>query len=145
MDIEVKDAKFLFFDHDGTLVDTNRFYSSRKISKDVLNPETVGIIAQTSCPYAIVAGTHKKSVERTISLLPRKPSFAVCLEDYYPKIKPDPAPYLLALDRLKELGVGKNEVVVFEDSDEGSESAKRAGFRVVRIKSYCNTGGMEQC
>lgn len=129
-------AKFLLFDHDGTLVDTGRFYQSKKPSKDMLNPETVGIIATTTHPYAIVAGTYRKHVEKTVRLLPRAPLFSVCLEDSYPLIKPDPKPYLMALEKISGQGIRQEDVVVFEDSQVGATSARDAGFRVVRVKSF---------
>ena len=44
--------------------------------------------------------------------------------------KPAPDIYLLA---LKKFGVGKHEVVVFEDSPRGVEAAHAAGLRVVQI------------
>jgi len=129
--------KLLLFDHDGTLVDTNLFYCSKKPSREMLNPETVGLIQGTGYPYGIVAGTKKEHVDKTIELLPRKPLFTVCFEDYYPKTKPDPAPYLLALTKVKLQGIGQEEVIVFEDSDVGEESARQAGFSVIRVRSYC--------
>lgn len=46
--------------------------------------------------------------------------------------KPDPAPYLLALDRL---GLGADDVVVLEDSPSGVASAQAAGIRVVMVPS----------
>ena len=130
------DAKFLLFDHDGTLVDTNQFYQSNAHPKDILNPETVGVIARTDLPFAIVAGTYRKHVERTIKALPRMPLFCVCLEDSYPKIKPDPEPYLMALKKIEEMGLKAGDVVVFEDSEIGEASAKGAGLHVVRVKSF---------
>ncbi len=129
-------AKFLLFDHDGTLVDTDRFYQSNAPASEILNPETVGVIAETHLPFAIVAGTYRKHVERTIQVLPRMPLFCVCLEDSYPKTKPDPEPYLMALKKIEEMGLKAGDVVVFEDSEIGEASAKGAGLHVVRVKSF---------
>jgi len=131
-----RDAKFLLFDHDGTLVDTDRFYQSNAPASEILNPETVAVIAKTNLPFAIVAGTYRKHVERTVKVLPRAPLFCICLEDSYPKTKPDPEPYLIALKKIEEKGMKVRDVVVFEDSEIGEASAKEAGFRVVRVKSF---------
>lgn len=132
-----KDVKFLLFDHDGTLVDTDRFYQTNTPTKDLLNPETISIISETTFPYAIVAGTYRKHVERTVKALPRAPLFTICLDDSHPKMKPDPKPYLMAWDKLSAQGIRKEEVLVFEDSDVGEASAKGAGFKVFRVKSHC--------
>src|ERR1035438_9131611 len=47
------------------------------------------------------------------------------------RYKPDPEPYLLALERL---GVAGGRAVVFEDSVAGLESARSAGCRVVPVR-----------
>jgi len=136
MDDSLGAAKFLLFDHDGTLVDTDRFYQSKAPISETLNPETVGVITESNLPFAIVAGTYRKHVEKTVNVLPRAPLFCVCLEDSYPKIKPDPEPYLMALKKIEEMGLKADDVVVFEDSEIGEASAKGAGLRVVRVKSF---------
>ncbi len=48
-----------------------------------------------------------------------------------PRGKPDPAPYLLAAERL---GVAPEACVAFEDSRAGVLSAKAAGMRVVALQ-----------
>jgi len=55
---------------------------------------------------------------------------AVCTSDYVDAVKPDPALYLLALDRL---GVRSDEAIAFEDSPNGILAAKRAGILCVAI------------
>lgn len=48
----------------------------------------------------------------------------------YPHSKPDPSPYLAA---LRALNAPAADVVVFEDSEAGMESAHRAGLRWVQV------------
>lgn len=55
---------------------------------------------------------------------------AVCTSDYVNAVKPDPALYLLALQRL---GVRPDEAIAFEDSPNGILAAKRAGIFCVAI------------
>ena len=55
---------------------------------------------------------------------------AVCTRDYVDAVKPDPALYLLALEKL---GVRADEAVAFEDSPAGILAAKRAGIFCVAI------------
>lgn len=50
---------------------------------------------------------------------------AICTRDDVPAVKPDPALYLLALERL---GVAAPEAIAFEDSPNGILAAKRAGI-----------------
>jgi HAD superfamily hydrolase (TIGR01509 family) len=54
----------------------------------------------------------------------------VCTSDYVDAVKPDPALYLLALQRL---GVRSDEAIAFEDSPNGILAAKRAGIFCVAI------------
>ena len=55
----------------------------------------------------------------------------------YPESKPHPAPYLTALD---EQGFLPGEVIVFEDSKAGMESAHAAGLRWVQICHEAHAG-----
>ena len=55
---------------------------------------------------------------------------AICTRDYVTAVKPDPALYLLALEKL---GVGPGEAVAFEDSPPGIQAAKRAGLFCIAI------------
>jgi len=55
---------------------------------------------------------------------------AICTRDYVEAVKPDPALYLLALERL---GVRADEAIAFEDSPHGILAAKRAGIFCVAV------------
>jgi HAD superfamily hydrolase (TIGR01509 family) len=55
---------------------------------------------------------------------------AICTRDYVEAVKPDPALYLLALERL---GVSAEEAIAFEDSPHGILAAKRAGIFCVAV------------
>ena len=54
----------------------------------------------------------------------------ICTSDYVSAVKPDPALYLLALEKL---GVRADEAIAFEDSPNGILAAKRAGIFCVAI------------
>jgi HAD superfamily hydrolase (TIGR01509 family) len=61
-------------------------------------------------------------------------SFSVFAGDVVPAKKPDPAIYLLAVEQL---GVGRDEAIVVEDSRNGLLAAVAAGLRcVVTVSSY---------
>lgn len=55
---------------------------------------------------------------------------AICTRDYVDAVKPDPALYLLALEKL---GVSADEAIAFEDSPPGVLAAKRAGVYCIAI------------
>jgi HAD superfamily hydrolase (TIGR01509 family) len=55
---------------------------------------------------------------------------AVCTRDLVTAVKPDPALYLLALERL---GVEASQAIAFEDSPHGVLAAKRAGLFCVAV------------
>jgi len=82
-------------------------------------------------PLAIVSGSPRHSVERTLKTLQLTDKFQVlvCAEDYS-KGKPDPEPFLLA---AKLLNVEPAKCLVFEDADAGIAAAKAAGMQWVRV------------
>jgi HAD superfamily hydrolase (TIGR01509 family) len=55
---------------------------------------------------------------------------AICTRDHVDAVKPDPALYLLALERL---GIEAAEAIAFEDSPHGVQAAKRAGIFCIAI------------
>jgi HAD superfamily hydrolase (TIGR01509 family) len=55
---------------------------------------------------------------------------AICTRDHVDAVKPDPALYLLALERLD---VKPDEAIAFEDSPNGILAAKRAGIFCVAV------------
>jgi len=55
---------------------------------------------------------------------------AICTRDNVASVKPDPALYLLALEKL---GVTADEAIAFEDSPPGILAAKRAGLFCIAI------------
>jgi HAD superfamily hydrolase (TIGR01509 family) len=56
----------------------------------------------------------------------------------FSKSKPDPEPYLLALERS---GFHKDECLVIEDSERGLAAAKAAGLRCIVVPSDLTRGG----
>ncbi|TVR46430.1 MAG: HAD family hydrolase, partial [Puniceicoccaceae bacterium] len=67
----------------------------------------------------------------------RKHFGPVCGGDEVPVVKPDPALYRLALERL---GVRAEEAVALEDSANGVRAAKRAGLRCVAVPNRITAG-----
>ena len=80
---------------------------------------------------AIASSSTQKWVTRNLRKFGLLDQFdAVCTRDYVAAVKPDPALYLLALERL---GVTADEAIAFEDSPPGILAAKRAGLFCIAI------------
>jgi HAD superfamily hydrolase (TIGR01509 family) len=82
---------------------------------------------------ALVTNAPEENVEAILPVLKLGEFFdEVVLSDEVGPVKPDPAPYRAALDRL---GVSPEEAVAFEDSTSGISSAVGAGVPTVGIAS----------
>jgi beta-phosphoglucomutase len=89
--------------------------------------------AAAHVPVAVVSGAHRDEVVPALDAagLAAAVAVAVTSEDVE-RGKPDPAGYLLALERLDE-GLRAEDVTVFEDTEAGVVAAKAAGMRCVAI------------
>jgi HAD superfamily hydrolase (TIGR01509 family) len=82
---------------------------------------------------ALVTNAPEENVEAILFALELRDSFdAVVLADEVEAVKPDPAPYRAALDRI---GVPAEEALAFEDSVSGISSSVAAGISTVGITS----------
>ena len=82
---------------------------------------------------ALVTNAPEENVEAILLALGLGEFFdEVVLSDEVGPVKPDPAPYRAALDRL---GISSEEAVAFEDSTSGISSAVGAGIPTVGIAS----------
>jgi HAD superfamily hydrolase (TIGR01509 family) len=80
---------------------------------------------------AVASSSTQKWVTRNLKRFGLLAEFdAICTRDYVEAVKPDPALYLLALERL---GVRPEEAIAFEDSPHGVLAAKRAGIFCVAV------------
>lgn len=80
---------------------------------------------------AMVTGTSRVNVERHFPELLSKFSVIVTADDVR-RTKPDPEPYLTALEKL---GLPAADCVVVENAPLGIRSAKGAGLRVIAVTS----------
>ena len=93
-------------------------------------PELIDLLKKKGKFLAIVSASPREKLERTVS-----PEFlnkfdAVVSGDDTEKGKPDPTPYLVAMDKL---GVSPKESIVIENAPLGIKSAKRAGIYCIAI------------
>jgi len=80
---------------------------------------------------AIASSSTRKWVTRNLARFGLLEQFdAICTRDFVSAVKPDPALYLLALEKL---GVNATEAIAFEDSPHGILAAKRAGIFCIAV------------
>ena len=80
---------------------------------------------------AIASSSTQKWVTRHLRKFELLDQFdAICTSDHVSAVKPDPALYLLALEKL---GVKADEAIAFEDSPNGILAAKRAGIFCIAV------------
>ena len=82
-------------------------------------------------PRALVTASSRAIMEAVLKVTALSFSVTVCGEDVR-RGKPDPAPYVLAADRLGEPAAG---CVVLEDSPTGIAAARAAGCPVIAVPS----------
>ncbi|HEX4038760.1 MAG TPA: HAD-IA family hydrolase [Acidobacteriaceae bacterium] len=87
--------------------------------------------AHQRIPFAVVSGSTRESVTKSLSILGLLDKFdvLVCAGDYR-NAKPDPEPFLMAAQRLN---VRPESCLVFEDTEMGIRAATAAGMQSVRI------------
>ncbi len=115
-------------------------YRRRSVRELSIHPQAKNWIRanRDSVPMGVVSSSEIPDV---VPILERQ-GVAECLEfvicgDDVERLKPDPMPYLLALDKLRAafgIDSGKS-CLAFEDSATGTRSAKAAGLTVHRVES----------
>ena len=87
--------------------------------------------AHQRIPFAVVSGSTRESVTKSLSILGLLDRFdvLVCAGEYT-HAKPNPEPFLMAAERL---GVAAESCLVFEDTEMGIRAATAAGMQSVRI------------
>jgi HAD superfamily hydrolase (TIGR01509 family) len=82
---------------------------------------------------SLVTNAPRDNVDFMLNLLNLTETFSpIILGEEAPAAKPDPAPYLMALEKL---GLSPKEAIVFEDSLTGIRSGVAAGIQTIGIAS----------
>lgn len=92
--------------------------------------ELITELSRLGVPQALVTMSWAGLAWAVVEQFPQGTFASVVSGDRVPRGKPDPAPYLLAME---ELGVEPNGVVALEDSPTGLASAVAAGVRVIGV------------
>lgn len=95
-------------------------------------PELLAAVRAAGLRVALVTATYRDLVEIALDTLGHSTFDVVVCGDEVSANKPDPAPYLRALDLL---GLAADDALVIEDSPTGSQSAARAGIGVLVVPS----------
>lgn len=106
------------------------------LSKSTLNTELVGFLKNLTTHYTTVLVTtaKRKNAQSVLDHHSLAPLFTHTIYgDDVADMKPHPEAYLLA---LKLSGLQAYEVLAFEDSAKGMESATAAGINVIQIKDF---------
>ena len=107
------------------------------ISDEVV--EVVKVLAQKFL-LVIATGSFQYQVEAVLSRAGVRHLFSVIVGyGDYEKGKPDPTPFLLAMEKLNQslsLPLKPSECIVLEDSPAGIRAAINAGMRCVAVRSY---------
>jgi HAD superfamily hydrolase (TIGR01509 family) len=108
-------------------------------SGSVLFPGATEFIreAAAAVPIAIASGAMRHEIDEVIDAAGMSDLFAtIVAAGDTPQSKPSPAPYRLALERLRESSgrdIDPRRSVAIEDSKWGLESAQGAGLRLVGV------------
>ena len=90
---------------------------------------------------AVVSGSNRKTVHDLMNkFFPDKFQVIITGDDVL-KSKPDPEPYLKAVEKL---GVPKEQCLVIENAPLGIRSAKSAGLRCIAIPTYLDRERMKE-
>lgn len=111
----------------------NEIYQRLIREKMKLRPGIEGLVRRLSreMPVALASSAHPVSVNTVLDRFELRSYFSVILTSSdVTNNKPDPEIYLLTAERL---GVSPERCLVFEDSQAGVLSAKRAGMRVIAL------------
>lgn len=103
-------------------------------------PDLLASLKAKGLKVAAVTGTTRFNVQHHLGPLVQQLDVLVCAEDVK-KSKPDPEPYLKALEKL---GIRADEALVVENATLGLRSAKGAGLRVVGVTSTLSAEALHE-
>ena len=86
------------------------------------------------CHVCIVSTASRESILGILEATGRKALFELILaQEDIPRKKPEPDGFLMAMEHF---GAGKEDTLIFEDSEEGLLAARRAGVSCVMVTEF---------
>jgi HAD superfamily hydrolase (TIGR01509 family) len=119
----------------------DRRYAELVAHADIVIPGVADIVPALARRYrlAIVTSSEPEPFARTHARTGLLPHFELVLaQGDYARSKPEPDPYLRAVERL---GIAGDRCLVIEDSERGLRAAKAAGLRCWVVPSPLTAGG----
>lgn len=98
--------------------------------------------AAAAWPLAICSGAHRREIETILAHAGLAPAFRFLVSaDDVSASKPDPAGYLLAVERMRAHAAGllPGECLAIEDSPPGLRAARAAGLRTLAVDGVLTT------
>lgn len=101
------------------------------------------LVAELAPVYrlAVVSGSNRKTVHDLMNNFFPGAFQVIITGDDVQKSKPDPEPYLMAVEKL---GVPGSECIVIENAPLGIRSAKKAGLRCIAVVAYLGRENLEE-
>lgn len=113
----------------------NTYEHDERLKPEPGAPELLSALKERGIKLAVVSSTHSTMITAALKRLSLHSCFSLVLcGDMTEERKPDPGPYLIAMDKL---GVKPEESVIVEDSPSGIQSGKAAGAVVIAYKGGC--------
>lgn len=129
----IKDSSGYQFDSELVIANRQKHYQS--LINTVKEVQAVADIVRShygKMPMAIASGGERVVLEATLNNISLYEFFDVVVSiDNVERGKPEPDLFLLASQKL---GVAPQDCIVYEDSDEGLEAARRAGIRSIDVR-----------
>jgi HAD superfamily hydrolase (TIGR01509 family) len=129
----LKDSFGYQFDSESVIAKRQKHYQS--LVNTVTEVRAVAEIVRShhgKMPMAVASGGERIVLEATLNNISLRKYFDVVVSiDDVERGKPEPDIFLLASERL---GVAPQDCIVYEDSDEGLEAARRAGMRSIDVR-----------
>lgn len=135
----LKDLFGYQFDTESIITERQKHY--RSLIHTVKAVEAVAEIARNhygKIPMAVASGGERPVLEATLDAIDLYQFFDIVVGiDDVERGKPEPDIFLLASQKL---GVAPQDCIVYEDSNEGLEAARRAGIRSIDVRVLWQAG-----
>mgnify|MGYP003541764777 FL=1 len=119
--------------HQFTVDKERRTYARLGRARPLESVATLARCYHGRLPMAVVSGSNRANVERTLEAIGLRELFPVVLtadDGFLPKPAPD-----LFLEAARRLGVDPRDCQVFEDADAGLDAARCAGMLATDVRS----------